>query len=104
MKREDRTALQRDSRQSRILEAALNIATELGMQFVTLRRVAEHADVSKGLVSYAFCDIGGLHCAVMRAAVDRRLHGVIAEGLVCGHPIAKQAPEELRRAALATVS
>ena len=39
----------------------------------------------------------------LRAAVERRILPIIAEGLGVKHPIAMDAPEELRKEALATL-
>lgn len=94
----------RDERNRRVIEAACVIAVVGGLRNVTRKAVAEVAEVSLGSVNLAVGDVTGLHNAVVREAISRPLLSVLAEALVMGHPFARDAPDELKAAALNTVS
>jgi len=86
-----------------ILAAAFAIATERGVRAVTRSAVARRAGVSTGVISKAHGTMGALRREVMREAVRREHHAVIAEGLATGDPEARAAPDEVRAAAAASL-
>lgn len=72
-----------------ILEAAMALAVKYGWRFgVTREAVAAQAGCSEALISFHFGDMDDFRTVVMRAAVERRLEVVIAEGVCLRHPIA----------------
>lgn len=72
-----------------ILEAALSLAVQYGWRFgVTREAVAAHVGCAESLISFYFGNMDEFRTAVMRAAVERKLEVVIAEGVCLRHPIA----------------
>ena len=92
-----------EDRDNLILNAAIALAEEDSFQWITRDAVAAKAGVSPGTVNNAYGTIADLKRAVLRAAVERRILPIIAEGLGVKHPIAMDAPEELRKEALAAL-
>lgn len=90
-------------RTQQILDAATEIARTKGFSSLRRSEIAERAGVSTGLVNVTYGTMAQLRRAVMRRAVHDRILNVIAEGLVLNDPVARKAPEELRRAAVATI-
>ena len=94
-----RDARRSDTRKQEIVEAALRIAEEVGLCGVTRDEVADRAGCSAGLVNHYFGTMSQLQRATIGEAVRVRNLTVLAQGLVMGHPKARNAPEEMRRAA-----
>ena len=90
-------------RNERVLSAALDIALTEGYAAISQRKVAQRASVSVGAVNYSFGNMAGLQDAVMREAIHRRHLTVLAQGLALRSRIALDAPEDLKRDALATL-
>jgi AcrR family transcriptional regulator len=82
-----------------ILSAALKVAERDGWRAMTRAAVALEAGVSCGTVSLRLGTMEALRRSVMRAAVQRRVLRVVAEGLVAGDRHARRADEALRVAA-----
>ena len=59
----------KDERRAKILDAAMLVARYGNMYTMTLREVAEKADVTHALISHYFGSIGGLRTAVLSAAL-----------------------------------
>ena len=93
-----------DRRNQAILEAAIALASERGFRKFSRSDVAARAGVAAGSVNNAYGTMDGLHDAVMTAAVDRGLTGVVAGGLAERHPIACAAPQDLKDSALAALA
>lgn len=89
------------NRDDRILEAAINLALQDGYQWITRARVAADADVAAGTINLAFGDMKGLKRAVLRAAIERGIIEIVAQGLADRHPIAMDAPAEIKAQAAA---
>ncbi len=99
-----RAAAARKERHDAILQAGLTLAERDGWGTLTRDAVARQAGVADGSVNHAFGTIDGLRSAVMAEAVARRIVSIVAAGLVAGHPAARDAPADLKRAAaLSTV-
>lgn len=59
----------KDERRAKILDAAILVARYSSMYTMTLREVAEKADVTHALISHYFGSIDGLRNAVLSAAL-----------------------------------
>lgn len=103
MTREDRTAFQRQERRRKLFEAAVFEAAETGFVQMTRDGIAARAGMSAGSVNHEFGNMELLRNEVMRAAVAARHIKIIAQGLACGHPTAKEAPEGIRAEAAQTL-
>lgn len=90
-----------EERRAAILEAAIAEAKEQGYQWITRDAVARRAGVGAGSVNVAFGRMVELKREVLRQAVARRLVEIVAQGLADGHPIAKDAPSDLKTEAVA---
>lgn len=88
-------------RKAAILAAAIEEAKEQGYQWITRDAVAKRAGVGAGSVNVAFGRMVELKRAVLREAVARRIVEIVAQGLADQHPIAKDAPPDLKREAVA---
>lgn len=102
--RHERARNMRDERNKKVLEAAIAEACEQGYQFITREAVAQRAGVSVGGVNNAFGTMLDLKRAVLRAAIERRILRIVAEGIAMGSPVVADLPPELRREALASVA
>ncbi|MCA9268781.1 MAG: helix-turn-helix transcriptional regulator [Planctomycetales bacterium] len=93
-----------ENRNRAVLEAAIALAQERGFANVTRDLVAERAQVAAGSVNNAYGNMEALRDAVMAVAVERELVDIVGQGLAAGHPAARNAPEELKRDALAKLA
>jgi len=90
-----------EDRKREILNAAVDLARKVG--YTALRRadIAQAAGCSAGLITPSyFPTMLDLQNAVMREAVRLRIPEIIAQGLAIKDPIARQAPEYVKRNAL----
>ncbi len=83
-------------RTATLLDVAVNLAAADGWRALTREAIARAAGVSTGLVSARLGTMEALRRSVMRAAVQRRVVRVVAEGLAAGHPAARRADADLR--------
>ena len=88
-------------RKAAILAAAVDMAKAEGYQWITRDAVAERAKVGAGSVNVAFGRMVELKRAVLTHAVQAEIVEIVAQGLADQHPIAKDAPPDLKRKALA---
>lgn len=95
--------MSKDTRKLAILAAAMTEAKQRGYSNVTREAIAARADCATGLVSHYFGTMVCMKRAIMSEAIRTRELRIVAQGIVDGHPKAKRAPEELRRAAVATL-
>jgi AcrR family transcriptional regulator len=100
----DITRLDPKERKSQLLDVALLHAQNKGLNGLRRDAIAADAGVSDGLVSRYFNTMKQLRRAVMRAAINRQILPIIAEGIALRDPDALKAPEELRTKALATLA
>ncbi|WJS90859.1 TetR/AcrR family transcriptional regulator [Microbacterium testaceum] len=70
-----------EERRERLLDAALSVVAESGVAALSLRRVAERADVAHRVVTYAFGSKTALVEAVLHRASQRALDAVWAGDL-----------------------
>ena len=83
-------------RKAQILQAALDIAAQSGVDRLVVSEVATRVGVTKGLVLHYFSTMPQLKRAVMRAAVKQEVVSVVARGLALDDPQARKAPDDLR--------
>jgi AcrR family transcriptional regulator len=93
-----------NKRNSAVLEAAVALACERGFRNYSRTDVAKRASVGDGSVNNAYGTMDGLHDAVMGAAVERKLLAILAQGLALQHPVAVDAPGDLKASALASLA
>jgi AcrR family transcriptional regulator len=92
------------NRNRAVLDAALRLAADRGYRNIKRREIAAEAQVALGTVNNAFGTMDALRDAVMQAAVDRRVHAVVAQGITDRHPSAMAAPASLRGEALESLA
>lgn len=96
--------MQPSARKSEILDAALRVAAASGFAAMRQQDIATEAKCSYGTVSTHFTNMRTMRRAVMRAAIERKILLIIAQGLAAYDSDARKAPQALRKAALATLS
>lgn len=90
---------QRGERKDAILTAAIDLSIRDGYKQITRDSVAIHAGVSTGLINRHYGTMTLLRRAIMRAAIAREIHQIIAQGLAAGDIYAKNAPDGLKKQA-----
>lgn len=95
---------ERTRRNAAILEAAIGMAVTEGYQWITRAQVAAAAKCSVGSVNTAFGRMVDLKRAVMKAAVERGIVEIVAQGLAEGSVIAATASEDLKKRAAASIA
>lgn len=98
------TRLQPQERKAQILKAALKIAVREGYSNIKREAIASEAGVAVGLINRYFNTMPQLKRAVMRAAIDREVLKIIAQGLVVNDPQARKASIELKQKAMRHIS
>ena len=83
-----------------LMSAALIVAARYGYQNMSRDQIADEAKCSTGLISKYFGTMPQLRRAVMRAAVVRGNHTVLAQGLAAGDANAQEASGKSKRDAL----
>lgn len=103
--------LPKEEWRQRIIDASFAIAEKDGFKAVTRDRVAEEAKCAAGQVHRIFNTMAQLKRALIRHAIktlkDDESNGlmldILAQGLASGESAAQSAPENLKKAALATL-
>ncbi|UNS97901.1 TetR family transcriptional regulator [Streptomyces tubbatahanensis] len=85
-------------RRTQIIKATIAVVAELGYEGASLARIAEQADVSKGLVSHYFTDKDRLMETVARTTLAT-LRQTIADSLVLTDPVPEVIRAAIRRVA-----
>lgn len=98
--RDERYAMMRDQRRDKIMRSAVSLASSGDYRTITREQVAANAGCSVGLINHEFGTMEALRDAVMREAVDTRRLDIVAQGLAAGHAVAREAPAEMREAAV----
>jgi AcrR family transcriptional regulator len=88
-----------EQRKQEILGAAVEMALTVGYDRLIRDDLAKAAGCSAGLIPCYFGDMVALRKAVLVEAVRREVVPIVAQGLVRGELVARQAPKELREAA-----
>lgn len=97
------TRLAPKERNASILDAALRMARLHGYQRITRADIAMAAECSEALVSSYLGTMIAVRRAVIRAAIKQKDLIVLAQALAAKDAHAQKAPENLRRAAVATL-
>lgn len=85
-----------EHRKQQILNAALTVAKNSGLNKTTKQSIAEAAGISVSLVGHYFKTVPQLKRAIMRAAISQGIIEIVAEGLTSKDPHARKAPKELK--------
>jgi len=88
-----------EDRDNRILKAAVELAAEVGYQWITREAVAKAAGVAPGTINNVFGTMPDLKRAVLKEAVDRGILSIVAQGLGDRHQIVMDAPDDVKAAA-----
>jgi AcrR family transcriptional regulator len=91
-------------RKASILEAAVTAAQKQTFSGLRLHHIATAADCSNALVVSHFGTMTKMRRAVMRAAIQREILPLIAQGVATGDPTATKANKVLKDKALASLS
>lgn len=106
-----RQRLAHDMRKDQILNAALQLAKERGFTSLTRDGIAIQAGCAAGQINQIYSTIRQLRKAVMRHAVNclrdgdlnPQLLAIVAHGLAAGETEAQKAPDDIKKAALASL-
>lgn len=94
----------RQIRKDMVLCAALDLSLKVGYQKLIRDEVANAAGVSGALVNKYFGTIEKLKREVIRAAIQREIIEIVAQGLGMRDPDVLRAPEEIKQKAYAFLS
>ena len=97
----DRKRMHPQLRKEQIIQAALEVATEVGYSNLTRKILADRIEVSPATIQRYYPTIPQLKRAVMRAAIKHERLPVIAQGLVVKDPHAMKASGVLKAQASA---
>lgn len=92
--------MKQDERKEFIIQAALNVAEEVGFSKVTRDKVARQACVSPSLVQFYFRNMDDLREKIATQAIKEKNVPVIAQLLGILHYSVLSAPECIRKKAL----
>ena len=96
--------LKPEDRKEQILSAALKLASQPGgWSRLTRDGVAIEAGCAIGLPNRYFGTMITFKRAIMRAAIQRKILSIVAQGIATGDKCAIKAPQELKTAALQTL-
>jgi AcrR family transcriptional regulator len=87
----------------KILDAAIDMALEVGFNNVRRDAVAQRAGCATGMVNYVYKNMDGLRTAIMEEAIESEHISIIAQGLAQGDPTAMSAPARLKSKALSAL-
>lgn len=91
-------------REKAILEAAISVAQKRSFSSMRLIDIAAAAECSNALVVMYFGTMTKMRRRVMRAAIDRKILPIIANGFAMGDPTAKKADDALIKKAMASLT
>lgn len=91
-------------RRAQILAAAVTLASKQGYHNITREQIAGIAGISPGLVSKYAGTMTNLRRDVMRAAIRERNLSIIAQGIALHDRTAMRAPDDVKKAALASLN
>jgi AcrR family transcriptional regulator len=94
-----RQRLSSEIRKKQILDIALKLAEEIGYQNVSQATIAAAAKISPKLTIWHFGTMTQLKRAIMRAAIEREIIPIIAQGIGAQDVHAHKAPDELKQRA-----
>lgn len=71
----------REVRRQMILETAVNVAYQDGLSAMTVRRIAQEAQIAIGQIHHHFSTVGELRSEAFKLSVDQALNLLVEEGL-----------------------
>jgi AcrR family transcriptional regulator len=86
-------------RKDMVLCTAIEMALKVGYQHLIRDEVAKEAGISGSLVNKYFGTIEKLKKEVLRAAIEKGIIEIVAQGLGMRDPDAMKAPEEIKQKA-----
>lgn len=95
-----KTRMKPEARREHILSVAIDICNKQGYNNLTRERIATQAGIATGLVNHAFTTMTKLRRAVMRAAIQREILPIVAQGIATGCSIAHDADNVLKHKAM----
>ena len=84
-------------RKEQILHAAIELASKVGYQVILRDEIAAIIGASPALISFHFATMEQLRSEVMRAAIEREILPIIAQGLSIGDKQTQNLKPELRQ-------
>lgn len=91
-------------RKDMLLNVAVSLAEKKPYTSITPALIADKAGVSVSSVIGYYTSVSELQNAIMRAALERKILSIIAVGIAVEHPLALNAPQELRNKALKSLN
>lgn len=88
-------------KKNNIREAAVMLSQKQDYKEISRAVIASFAGVSESLVSHHFGSMDNVRSMIMKEAIKRRILSIIVQGILDNHEVAKAAPDELKRSALA---
>lgn len=98
--RKKRTRLTPMARRQQLLNVALILAEKIGYQKVSQYTIAKYLGISLNLTIYHFNNMSELRHAIMRAAIERKIIPIIAQGIGAQDVHAHKAPDDLKKQAI----
>lgn len=86
-------------RKEMIICSALQLAARIGYNKVTLPLVSREAKVSHVLVLRYFKSIKKLQNEILKSAVDKKMHRIVAQGLAFHDPIILRTSKKIKKQA-----
>jgi AcrR family transcriptional regulator len=100
---ESRPRFAPEIRYEQVLQAAVELAREIGYQQLTRNKIADFAGVSPALVSHYLGSMVETVDKVIEAAISGKVLEIIAQGLTYQNELIMNAPRELREQAAAYI-
>lgn len=85
------------NRKKQILDTAVSIAMSMGYQKIRRCDIAKQIQISTTLISHYYLSIANLRNEILKAAIERKLFLIIAQGLSAGDPLALNISDELKQ-------
>lgn len=104
MKLKRATRTHADCRKLQILETAIIVSMDVGLQNLTAEHIARKAKVTRSLINHHFHGIKNLKWLIVKTAIDRRILPIIAQGLLSKEPRFKNISPDLRDEALKSIN
>lgn len=101
MQQERKTRQSTEEKRVELLNEGLKHAISIGWENFTREAFCTHMGIAVGSINYHFKDMAGFRRAIMRKAIAKRNVQIVAGGIESRCPVAKSAPESLKKLALA---
>jgi len=101
MLQERKTRETTEAKRIELLNEGLKHAISIGWENFTRESFCTHMGIAVGSINYHFKDMTGFRRAIMRKAIAKREVAIVAGGIESRCPVAKSAPESLKKQAIA---